>query len=106
MLLGSLGKQGILKGKLTVNRAPVQRPKSLSEIEGSTRILLNVIDPDAKFIPYTWTPFYIDVRDIALAHYKAALATPEAGNQRYLIAGPGVETNKLVQFYPGDGAEI
>jgi len=87
-----------LKGKLTRDRAPVQRPKSLSEIEGSTRILLSVIDPNAKVIPYTWTPFYIDVRDIALAHYKAALATPEAGNQRYLLAGPQVATNKLVQI--------
>jgi hypothetical protein len=42
--------------------------------------------------------FYIDVRDVALAHVRAAFAPKSAGNQRYLIAGPGHGTTKMVTF--------
>jgi len=55
-----------------------------------------VLDPNLKEFPATWTQFYIDVRDTALAHVKAAFAPASAGNQRYLIAGPGVGINKSV----------
>lgn len=77
-------------------RAPVERPKSISEIEGSNALLLSALDPNNETIPATWSPLYIDVRDMGLAHYKAAIAPAEAGNSRYLIAGPGVGTNKDV----------
>jgi hypothetical protein len=50
-----------------------------------------------KEFPKTWSIFYIDVRDAALAHVRAAFAPPSSGNQRYLIAGPGVGTNKMVR---------
>lgn len=78
------------------NRQPVLRPSSLSEISGSNRPLLIVFDPRTPEIPKTWSAFYIDVRDMAEAHALAASAPDSAANQRYLIAGPGVATNKLV----------
>ena len=81
--------------KLT-NRQPVVKPTSLSEISGSSRYLLQVFDPNIKEIPETWSAFYIDVRDMAEVHVRAAAAPPSAGNQRYLIAGPGVGTYKMV----------
>jgi hypothetical protein len=78
--------------------APVERPKSLSEIEGSNATLLSALDPNSKAIPATWSPLYIDVRDMGIAHYKAAIAPAGAGNSRYPIAGPGVGTNKDVRI--------
>jgi len=78
------------------NRAPVERPGSLKEIGGSSAIFLQNLDPNLKEFPKTWSAFYIDVRDCALAHVRAAFAPAEAGNQRYLVAGPGVGTNKMV----------
>jgi hypothetical protein len=100
MLLASLGKQLLSKDRANHLSAPVERPKSLSEIEGSNAMLLAAIDPNNKTIPATWSPIYIDVRDIATAHYKAAIAPAAAGKSRYLIAGPGVGLNKDVPFTP------
>ena len=54
-----------------------------------------------KEFPETWSIFYIDVRDAALAHVRAALAPSSVGNQRYLIAGPGIGTNKMVSIVFG-----
>ena len=62
--------------------------------------MLQTLDPNLAAFPKTWSPFYIDVRDCALAHVRAAFAPAEAGNQRYLIAGPGVGTNKMVNTVP------
>jgi len=71
----------------------------LKEIGGSSGLFLQTLDPTATKIGPTWSPFYIDVRDMALAHVKALYADPSAGNQRYLIAGPGTGMNKTVKFY-------
>ena len=80
-------------------RSPLlERPSSLSEVGGSDMYLLALFDPNLKEIPKTWSPFYIDVRDVAIAHVKAAFAPASAGNHRYLIAGPGYGTNKMVYF--------
>jgi nucleoside-diphosphate-sugar epimerase len=68
----------------------------LSDIGGSSAILLQTLDPNLKEFPKTWSAFYIDVRDAAEAHVRAAFAPAAAGNRRYLIAGPGVGTNKMV----------
>ena len=78
------------------NRQPVLRPSSLSEISGSNRPLLVLFNPHTPEIPKTWSAFYIDVRDMAEAHTLAASVPNSASNQRYLIAGPGVATNKMV----------
>jgi len=78
---------------------PVERPASISEIGGSNAILLKTLDPDLKEFPKTWSIFYIDIRDAALAHVKAAFAPKSAGNQRYLIAGPGIGTNKMIREF-------
>lgn len=75
---------------------PVERPSSLSEIAGSNGVLVEILNPNLKEFPKTWSPFYIDVRDCALAHARAAFAPKSSGNQRYLIAGPGVGINKMV----------
>jgi hypothetical protein len=83
------------------NRQPVLRPSSLSEISGSNRPLLIVFDPHTPEIPKTWSALYIDVRDMAEAHVLAAGASDSATNQRYLIAGPGVATNKMVSLNTG-----
>jgi len=80
----------------TDNSAPVERPSTLSEIGGSSAIFLRNLDPDLKEFPATWSAFYIDVRDCALAHVRAAFAPATAGNQRYLVAGPGIGTNRMV----------
>ena len=79
-----------------IRRPLLERPSSLSEVGGSDMYLLALFDPNLKEIPKTWSPFYIDVRDVAIAHVKAAFAPASAGNQRYLIAGPGYGTNKMV----------
>ena len=84
---------------MLILREPVERPAWLSEIAGSNTYLLQVLDPNLKEFPETWSIFYIDVRDVALVHVKAAFAPVSAGNQRYLIAGPGVGTNKMVFPY-------
>jgi len=81
-----------------IESEPVEKVKSLKEISGSSAIFLQTLDPTATKIGPTWTPFYIDVRDMALAHVKALYADVSAGNQRYLIAGPGFGTNKMVRF--------
>jgi uncharacterized protein YbjT (DUF2867 family) len=59
---------------------------------------VSLFDPNLKEMPTTWSPFYVDVRDVGLAHVKAAFAPAAAGNQRYLIAGPGYLTNKMVCY--------
>ena len=82
--------------KNLICREPVERPASISEIAGSNEILLKTLDPNLKEFPKTWSIFYIDVRDTALAHVRAAFAPKSAGNQRYLIAGPGIGTSKMV----------
>jgi hypothetical protein len=74
----------------------VERPEKLSDIGGSSAVLLQQLDQNLKEYGKTWSLFYIDVRDAALAHVRAAFAPKSAGNQRYLIAGPGYYTNKLV----------
>jgi hypothetical protein len=78
----------------------VERPKKLSEVAGSSAVLLQQLDPNLKEYGKTWSLFYIDVRDTALAHVRAAFAPKSAGNQRYLIAGPGYYTNKMVHRPP------
>jgi hypothetical protein len=79
--------------------APVERPASLSDIRGSSAIILPLfVDPNLKEMLATWSAFYIDVRDAGEVHVKAAFAPAAAGNQRYLIAGPGVSTNKMVHL--------
>lgn len=83
---------------MLIKSEPVERPISLSEIDGSNLYLLQVLDPNLKEFPATWSIFYIDVRDAALAIVRAAFAPSSAGNQRYLVAGPGVGTNKMVLF--------
>lgn len=75
---------------------PVKRPASLKEISGSSAYLLQTLDPNLVEFPKTWSAFYIDVQDCALAHVRAAFAPVSAGNKRYLIAGPGVGTNRMV----------
>lgn len=79
-----------------MRREPVERPAKLADVGGSTAILLQNLDPNLKEYGKTWSVFYIDVRDAALAHVRAAFAPKSAGNQRYLIAGPGHWTNKMV----------
>ena len=74
----------------------LDRPASLAKVGGSVASLLVVLNPDVKEIPATWSPLYIDVRDVAIAHVKAAFAPATAGNQRYLLAGPGYGTNEQV----------
>lgn len=74
----------------------MERPEKLSEVAGSSAVLLQQLDPNLKEYGKTWSLFYIDVRDAALAHVRAAFAPKSAGNQRYLIAGPGYYTNKMV----------
>jgi hypothetical protein len=91
--LGFIPNTGVVEADYS---APVERPSSLKEIGGSSAIMLQTLDPNLTAFPKTWSPFYIDVRDCALAHVRAAFAPAEAGNQRYLIAGPGVGTNKMV----------
>lgn len=66
---------------------------------GSNAVLVQVLDPNLKEFPATWSIFYVDIRDTALAHVRAAFAPKSAGNRRYLIAGPGVMTNKMVLSY-------
>jgi hypothetical protein len=97
MLLAFLG---LIKANCTSDvSAPVERPASLSEIKGSNAIILPIFaDPNLKEIPATWSAFYIDVRDAGEIHARAAFAPVSAGNQRYLIAGPGFGTNKMVHL--------
>lgn len=94
MSLGSIPSLGEL-----IFSPILERPASLAEVTGSTAYLLNVLNPDLKEIPPTWSPLYIDVRDTAVAHVKAAFAPASAGNQRYLLAGPDYGTNEQVFYY-------
>lgn len=68
----------------------------MSEIKGSNGIVLPLFIDHLKEMPATWSAFYIDVRDAGEVHARAAFAAASAGNQRYLIAGPGFGTNKMV----------
>jgi len=78
---------------------PVVSPPSLSDLAGTDEILYKLCSPELKEYPPSWSTFYIDVRDVALAHVKAAFAPESAANQRYNIAGPGLSTSRLIRNF-------
>lgn len=65
---------------------------------------------DAKDVPDTRLPFFIDVRDLALAH-ALAVETKEAGGNRFIIATPEpysfqLLADELRKMYPDQTSRV
>ncbi|KAM3434706.1 hypothetical protein NHJ13734_005885 [Beauveria thailandica] len=68
---------------------PKAKPRSIADVNTSNLIVWGVAGAeggrDAGAVPPTKGPVWVDVRDVADAHVRA-LAVPEAGGRRFLLA--------------------
>ncbi|OZJ05736.1 hypothetical protein BZG36_01310 [Bifiguratus adelaidae] len=77
---------------------PVVHPvKSMDKLNTSTAQIWSVINGEAKEVPATDFPAWVDVRDAATAHVEA-LENPQASNQRFLVAAGYFDNNDIARI--------
>ncbi|KAG9121090.1 methylglyoxal reductase (NADPH-dependent) gre2 [Ceratobasidium sp. 392] len=75
----------------------LQEITDLDQLNHSSRAFYSIFSGKSKVLTPASVPMWVDVRDVAKAHV-AAIETPEAGNQRFLISEGTYNMGQLAEF--------